>query len=1285
MSTETKKTTKKSALAVLLDRNTKEINKKLSISLAVCSLMMWALILMSTVWPVFEFGKNLKLMIAILGSICTLSPLLLYILKVPDLFLKIYIMISIQVLVTMLGTQNAIGIYITFILVPIASCAYLEPIFNRIVTLVSYISMAISLYFNTAGKLEVVAQGIPHATVFRNYLIGFTIEYIIISLFMDVFLRKAKAITDNQQKLVIDLQSERESYELLLQGSNDILFKYFYDEDSFTASDLLIDRNPDMMQPMAIQPFTGSEELPESIYNIIHEYASEKIMLSETVVEVVPERAHSRKQAAGIDSLYFVVEGRVIYDTEGKADRFIGLIRDVTLNMRDEKRREIEKQTDKLTGMFFYDYMKKYIGSLAECYREGMMLSITVLNFDRIVETYGFIYGDVLLKKIKQILFDKAERPEFCCRLVGAHFLFYKPALDYVDGFQLQQEILEALSKIYVGEKDPNTLKCDVTYGQVNMNNMDEFTHVNRLDYRKSLNQRRTHNLYDLLKLDERGFSRAERERMAECQMFTNSVSDLLRGAKDGESTIKAVMFMLADFYELDRIVVIQGKSNFNQASTILEWNSKPEYALGDYFGTLRQEDTDDIKRIYDNNGYCTIYKDTSENYINSMPNEQLKAFHRRVAVDVLLGAQLWLPITISEGNYTGAWQFDRCNERHYTPIEIFWLSEVVNTIMNYIRRMISDSSNRAKNSFLTVLSHEIRTPMNTIIGLSEILLRGEMTPELKCNLETIHSAGIGMIGAVNDVMDFAKIEAGKIELNESAYDTLALMNEINILLRGRAKEKAIEGVLKINEDMPSSFMGDMNRVKQVIAIMINNAFKFTDTGYVHVNADYEDLGDDQANLVVVIEDSGRGMKPDELSTMFIGFEQPELMNCNFFDGTGLELAVCKKLCDIMQGTIEATSEYEHGATITIKIPQGVVNEKPAGDFEEYVLRNHGNAVIDFTAPRAKVLVADDVEMNLKVFKGLLEPLKLQIDTAPDGLVATRMAEEKEYDIIFLDHMMPEMDGVEAAKVIRTKEGSAKHTPIIALSADGTDEAKQLYVEAGMDCFVPKPIRMKDMLDVLREYLPEEKITGSEVAEETEDEPIVFERFSFNYWRGVEWCGEPELLDSLLGDYYAMIDTKADLIEEIYDKGHIHDFTIEVHSLKSASRMIGAEEMSKRFETLEMLSSNGAFDMIDKILAPTLNMYRGAKEVLKNYARVQKRKTLNISEQGKKDALELLIAAMEEFDTDKVDAMMKSISQYDFTDEQLEKVEKLEAYVADLDSEKTISTAREIIGMLNPA
>lgn len=1283
MATETNKKVKKSALTLLLDQNTKEVNKKLSISLAFCSIFMWVLILLSTVWPVFNFDKNLQLLIAILGTFCTLSPLALYFLKVPDLLLKIYLMISMQALVTMLGTNHSIGIYITFVLVPIASCAYLEPTFNRIVTLVSYIGMAVSLYFNTAQRYEVVSEGMPHLINYRNYLIGFTIEYIIVSLFMDVILRKAQSIAKSQQKLVTDLQSERESYELLMQGSNDILFKYSYSTDTFTTSDAIIGRIAGEKRAICIAPFTGSDVLPEKLYEIISENAFGKIMMPETLVEVPVPRAENSKTVDGIDSWYFEVEGRVIYDTNGKADRYIGLIRDVTIRMREEKKREVEKQTDKLTGMFYYEYMKKYIESLDDCYHEGMMLSITVLNFDRIVETYGFIYGDVLLKKIKQILFEKAERPEFCCRLMGAQFLYYKPSLDYIDGFKLQQEMLAAISDIYVGEREPNELKCEINYGQVNLQNIDEFTHVNKLDYRKSITQRRNRSLFDMLKLDERGFSRAERERMAECQMFTNSVSDLLRGAKDGESTIKAVLYMMADFYKLDRIIVIQGNINFGQSTAILEWTSKPEYALGDYFGTLHPEEIADIKRMYDTNGYLTIYKDDANNFINSLPNDMLKELHSRISVGVLLGAQLWLPTTISEGEYTGAWQFDRCDEKHYSPIEIFWISELVNTIMNYIRRMRADNANKAKTSFLSVLSHEVRTPMNTVIGMSEILLRDELAPELKYNLEAIHSAGLGLISIVNDVIDYAKIEAGKIDLNEAAYDTFTLMNDINAVMKVKTKEKELDYRFTVNEDIPCSFMGDEARVKQVINILGTNAVKYTDKGYVHVNIDFERTDESHANIVATIEDTGRGIRPEEVSKMFMAYDQPEILKSHFVDGTGLELAVCKQLCDIMLGNIEVGGEYGKGAKFVIKIPQLIVNDKPAGDFEDFSLRSSGNTIIDFVAPKAKILVADDVEMNLKVFEGLLAPLKMQIDTAADGKIAVDMAAHRDYDIIFLDHMMPEMNGVEATKVIREREGSEKHTPIVSLSANATLDAKEMFKDAGMDCFIPKPIRMKEMLDVLKKYLPEEKVIGRDVEEEPEkEEEIVFEKFSFNYWKGVEWCGEPEMLDSLLGDYYAMIDTKAEAIESNYEQGRMHDFVIEVHSLKSSSRMIGAEGMSKRFETLEMLGSNGAFEMIDKILGPTLDMYRGAKEVLKNHARVQKRKTLAVSDQGKREALELLIGAMEEFDTDKVDAMMKSISQYDFTDEQLDIVVKLEAYVSDLDSENTISYAKKLIELL---
>ncbi|MCQ2493543.1 MAG: diguanylate cyclase [Lachnospiraceae bacterium] len=748
-----KKTFRRSTLAALLDQNTKEINKKLSISLAFCSIAMVALIMLTTVFPVFDFGRTLIMMLAILGPICTLSPIVLYYLKTPDLFLKIYIMISMQVLVSMLGTQHAIGIYITFMLVPIASCAYLSKLFTGCCTVCSYVAMAFSLYFNTAQRYEVTTGLLSHSINFRNYLIGFTFEFIIIFLFLEVFLNRAKQIATDQQKLVTDLQSERESYELLLEGTNDILFKYTYETDCFTASDRVIGRDEEQKHPFEIMPFIGSTELPDKMYELISRYVLEKVMMPEYTLEIPAENDEDGRDVYGVESGYFEIEGRVIYDTNGKADRYIGLIRDISAIKRDEKRREIEKQTDKLTGMFYYEYMKNYICRLPECYHDGMMLSITVLNFDKIVETYGFIYGDVILKKIKQILFSKVERPEFCCRLHGAHFLFFKPSLEYVDGFQIQQDLLEALGGIYVGEKEPNSLKCEIIYGQVNINNMDEFTNFNRLDYKKSITKKRTRSLFDLLKLDEYISSKEGRERMTECQLFTNSVSDLLRGAKDSESTIKVVFYMISDFFNLDRIVVIQGNIDSGQTNTMYEWTSKPEYSLGDYFGGINSDEAEHIKRMYDDNGYLEIYAD-NDNLGKENMRDDIRALYERVSTQVLLGAQLWIPTTLSEGEYTGAWHFDRCDSVHYTPIDIFWMSELVSTLMNYIRRWRADKENQAKNEFLSTLSEEIRTPMNAVIELSESSLGNEMSAELKSNLEAIHSAGIDLRNVVNQAMN---------------------------------------------------------------------------------------------------------------------------------------------------------------------------------------------------------------------------------------------------------------------------------------------------------------------------------------------------------------------------------------------------------------------------------------------------------------------------------------------------------------------------------------------------
>ena len=360
----------------------------------------------------------------------------------------------------------------------------------------------------------------------------------------------------------------------------------------------------------------------------------------------------------------------------------------------------------------------------------------------------------------------------------------------------------------------------------------------------------------------------------------------------------------------------------------------------------------------------------------------------------------------------------------------------------------------------------------------------------------------------------------------------------------------------------------------------------------------------------------------------------------------------------------------------------------------EQIISEEEKEILCFVAPDAKILVVDDHEMNLKVVRGLLAPLQVQIDTAESGKIAIEKVKKKEYDMVFMDHMMPGMDGVETMHEIRKLEGEYfKELPIIALSANATTEAQEYFRENGFYDFVPKPIKLKEICGCIRRWLPlgtvlyktpeeaRDKV-NQEMNENTEQEELVIK--GLNVKEGIENSGSKDLFISLLGDYYKLIDTKATKIEKCLADGLLRDFTIEVHALKSTSRVIGALELSERFYELEQLGNAMDQKTLEMKTPDVLSLYRSYKLILEPYGKKLEQSKQVVSTEEMIQALEQLKNAMDGFDLDGADEAMHLLEGFAFPDEYQGKIEELSAYVADVAMEDVIEIATKLINELQP-
>ena len=382
------------------------------------------------------------------------------------------------------------------------------------------------------------------------------------------------------------------------------------------------------------------------------------------------------------------------------------------------------------------------------------------------------------------------------------------------------------------------------------------------------------------------------------------------------------------------------------------------------------------------------------------------------------------------------------------------------NRIVQKQKKEIEDL-NQARKRFFSSMSHEIRTPVNAIIGLNEMILREELSDEARENAEHIEVASRTLLQTINEIMDISRLETGRMEIVRSDYRTTAMLSEIESLVRLRAREKGLEFLIKVDPDLPSVLYGDEVRIKQILLNVITNAIKYTKTGSVTVTVGYVKEAD-LFRIVYDITDTGIGIREENIPHLFDAFQRVDEQNTYRIEGTGLGLSIVKQLLDLMDGSVSVRSEYGKGSTFLIEIPQEVIDETPVGEgnFQKKERRASEKTPGIFEDSPLRILAVDDTPMNLMVVKKLLRDSGAVVETAASGEEALLRTEQEYYDLILMDHQMPEMDGIECLHRIREQEtGKCRESRIVCLTANAGPEMEKFYRKEGFDGYLEKPVR----------------------------------------------------------------------------------------------------------------------------------------------------------------------------------------------------------------------------------
>lgn len=500
----------------------------------------------------------------------------------------------------------------------------------------------------------------------------------------------------------------------------------------------------------------------------------------------------------------------------------------------------------------------------------------------------------------------------------------------------------------------------------------------------------------------------------------------------------------------------------------------------------------------------------------------------------------------------------------------------------------IAEQANRAKSDFLANMSHEIRTPINAIMGMNEMVLRESKDESIRDYAVNIQSASNTLLSLINDILDFSKIEAGKMEIIPVQYDTAVLLNDVVNMIDIKAKQKQLDFRVDIDSTLPSMLYGDEVRIRQIIVNLLNNAVKYTKQGYVKLAV----VGiheESKFTLRVQVSDSGIGIKDEDLDKLFEGFQRLDMEQNRNIEGTGLGLAITHRLVEQMDGRMDVSSIYGKGSVFTVYLSQEIRDDKPVGDFRQHfedVAKKQVEYKESFTAPDARVLVVDDNEMNLAVVKALLKKTKIQVTVCMSGRECLDITKREHFDVILLDHMMPEMDGIETLHRLMSEENKCSSVPVIALTANAIVGARAEYINAGFANYLAKPIEGAGLEKMLLQYLPESKVkkadskvpaASAEVKAEEKPAEVKVENVEkssaepcINRNIGLQYCaGDEDFYREMLELFSEGYDEAIANINDAFAAEDWKNYTIYVHGLKSSSLTIGEENLSAAAKELE--------------------------------------------------------------------------------------------------------------------
>lgn len=1053
-------------------------NNEKEVTQMVCRVMAYAfciypVMLLLNVIGLFKFSNRVVILISVVGILCTLSPFILMQFVKNQTFLKYYAMLCIITIVSVLGTEYYVGIYITYIIAPIVSCMYFDKKFTAKILSISYVFFLFSYYFRS---FQIRDHLYPTETIWPTYLplaAGFTIEFFVSFLFLYKLADRTHTFLVEQKKLIAEMSKNEMKVQLAMEATKDILFEYNVKDDVYTSNGTIRGWN---RRDVAIGNFRQYVEQmrwkTESFPRTLSRFAA---MPEEEGNSFQEEIDISFMEGAQDYPAWAYFEVSILRDEHGEPNVILGKLRDITEQKVEEIKAEESKNYDALSGMYNYSSLRKIVKeSEAQIKTKTHQIMIVhIKNYRELTECYGEVYRDFVLVNVAEAIKGAVDEDVvYTCRLSKDVFMVYVPDCDLVDSRKMRQELNAKLRGIYIGEKDEDKLLYDFGY-YLGEEEIDELFKV-ALRYINPDDEEDKDTFEALAEASQVSNTLVAREekyndisdakKVEQTDQFINNVSAMIVSAKDHRSAVQMTLAHVGRFFDYAGVRIYEFEESKQSIIPTFMWAS-----------------TETVEKDYEMNLLSyPVRKFFVENFDKSRVIDNtigaFQDFFRQFGENPLLltgYSSLICPI-LNEGECRAAIIFDVASTDYEWTDEIKeFMINLSKIIGSNVLTLLADSVNKSKNVFLSNMSHEIRTPMNSIVGMTEIA-RTELhdSEQVQQCLDSIDDSIAQLVGIVNDILDLSKIESGKFHFANEVFSLEDVVAQIEEKAMQESHDKNVSFMLerKFQENL---LAGDSERITQVLHYLIENALKYTSAGG-EIKVLVEELANegDVVQVFFQIQDNGIGIRQDSQEKIFMAFEQADTSTSEKHGGTGLGLALCYNIVRLLGGNLEVNSEEGEGSsfffTLQFKIP-------PKERMIEFLSKMKVPEEDVVSLQDMKIIVADDNAINAEIARRLLTLRGAKVMVVEDGqqcLDEYLNSEEGEIALILMDINMPRLNGHEATRAIRASErDDADKIAIIAMSANAFEEDIQESKDSGMDSHMAKPIQVKAMLEEITRVL----------------------------------------------------------------------------------------------------------------------------------------------------------------------------------------------------------------------